>query len=315
MRLGAAVNRRSLLTGTLGGISTLALAACQEAEPLPTPDAPSSAPASPSESGGPTSSAPPSSAPPNPTPSVTTREASPSPATAAEVTARATVPVLCYHQLRDWTSADSEYSRNLLICPPATFRAQLDALAEDGWTTIRAEDYYAHLTEGSPLPAKPVLLTFDDSQGSQKTEAFPQLTARGMTATFFAMTVPLGKDGWLSPDDLKEFHLNGMTIAAHTWDHHRVDKYSGDDWKRQLEEPRETLEKIIGEPVEHFAYPYGAWNEEALPQVASAGYKSAYQLADRTPSQGQPLLTLRRSLVNSTWDGRQLLEHLAGLTD
>ena len=225
------------------------------------------------------------------------------------------MPVLCYHQLRDWTSSDGEYARNLLICPPATFRAQLDALADDGWTTISADDYYAHLTQNTPLPDKSILLSFDDSQGTQKTEALPQLLARNMIATFFAMTVPLGKKDWLSADDLKEMDANGMTIAAHTWDHNRVDRYSGDDWRIQLEEPRETLEAIIGKPVQHFAYPYGTWNEAALPQVLSAGYTSAYQLADRTPSADMPLLTLERSLVNSTWTGPQLLDHLAGLTN
>ncbi len=165
------------------------------------------------------------------------------------------------------------------------------------------------------MPDNPVLLSFDDSQGTQKTEGLPQLLARGMTATFFAMTVPLGKKDWLSADDLKEFDANGMTIGAHTWDHNQVDRYSGEDWKIQLDEPRETLEGIIGKPVTHFAYPYGAWNDAALPQVITAGYTSAYQLEDRTPSADMPQLTLRRSLVNSNWSGSQLLNHLAGLTN
>ena len=53
---------------------------------------------------------------------------------------RATVPVLCYHQLRDWRAGDSAYERAELICPPAYFRRQLDALADDGWTTIGPDD-------------------------------------------------------------------------------------------------------------------------------------------------------------------------------
>ena len=79
----------------------------------------------------------------------------------------------------------------------------------------------------------------------------------------------------------------------------------------QLSQPRELLEKIIGKPVEHFAYPYGAWDAAALPHVRAAGYASAYQLADRTPSASAPLVTLRRDLVVSTWSGQHLLQHLA----
>ncbi len=306
------MNRRTLLTSMLGGASVVALTACQDGgqqqsvNTVSADPAPSSPPA--------VSTTTPGSPTPSPSSSVSTPEPSPSPATAAEIAARATVPVLCYHQLRDWVSSDSEYARNLLICPPAVFRAQLDALAENGWNTIGPDDYHAHLTRGAGLPENPILLSFDDSQGTQKTEALPQLLARDMTATFFAMTVPLGKKDWLSADDLKEMDANGMTIAAHTWDHNRVDRYSGEDWRVQLEEPRETLEGIINKPVEHFAYPFGAWNEAALPQVTSAGYISAYQLRDRTPSAEMPLLTLERSLVNSTWTGPQLLDHLAGIT-
>lgn len=312
------MNRRTLLTGALGGASLVALSACQETDSQSTPTASeSSVPAktpSPSETVSERPSASASSPQPDPDPTATTPEASPTQATAAEIVARATVPVLCYHQLRDWAPDDGEYARNLLICPPANFRAQLDALVENGWTTISADDYYNHLTLNASLPDKPILLSFDDSQGSQKTEAFPQLTARGMIATFFAMTVPLNKEGWLSGDDLREMDSAGMTIASHTWDHHRVDEYSGEDWQKQLVEPRETLEEILGKPVEHFAYPYGAWNDAALPEIQKAGYKSAYQLRDRTPSADMPLMTLERSLVDSRWTGPQLIEHLSGLT-
>lgn len=315
---GRAVNRRTLLTGAVGGASALALSACQSEDPGPSPTTSNTAttrasPAATSAAASPSLS--PSASPtPGPSTSILTPEPSPTPATAAEIVTRATVPVLCYHQLRDWTANDGEYARDLLICPPATFRAQLDALAENGWNTISPDDYLAHMSLNTPLPDKPILLSFDDSQGTQHSEGLPQLLARGMTATFFAMTVPLGKKDWLSADNLRELDANGMTVAAHTWDHNRVDRYSGDDWRIQLEEPRATLEKIIGKPVEHFAYPYGAWDDAALPQVLAAGYTTAYQLADRTPSTEMPLFTLRRSLVNSNWSGAQLLDHLAGLT-
>src|SRR4029079_6914486 len=105
----------------------------------------------------------------------------------------------------------------------AKFRAQLDALADGGWTTIGPDQYLAHPTTGAALAHKPVMLTFDDSQATQITEALPQLQARRMTATFFAMTVVLDKPGWFTRRDLKRLHDPGMTVAAHTWEHPRVD--------------------------------------------------------------------------------------------
>jgi hypothetical protein len=89
---------------------------------------------------------------------------------------RATVPVLCYHQLRDWRSSDSSYNRTNLICPPRYFRAHLDALAEGGWTTISPDQYLAHLTTGAALPRKPVILSFDDGSAGQAQEGLRQLT-------------------------------------------------------------------------------------------------------------------------------------------
>jgi len=204
------VSRRTVLSGALGGIVTLA--GCGNGGGQ-APDATRPAPAS--SSAGPTSGS--SSAAP-------TTAGVPQSATPAQITARANVPVLCWHQLRDWEPSDESYARTLLICPPAHFRAQLDALAEGGWTTIGPDQYFAHLTTGAPLPVKPVLLTFDDSQGSQMTEAFPQLRARGMTATFFAMTVVLDKPGWLSARDLKTLDAAGMTVGAHTWDSRGVSR-------------------------------------------------------------------------------------------
>lgn len=226
------------------------------------------------------------------------------------IASRATVPVLCWHQLRDWRSSDTRYNRNFLICPPAAFRAQLDAISRAGHTTITPDQYLAHLTTGAELPPKPVLLTFDDAQGSQITAGLPELERRRMLGTFFIMTVVLGKEDWMSQADLRRLDAAGMTVASHTYDHNSADKYSGTDWRTQLDEPRNQLASILGKPVRHFAYPYGAWAPKDFPHLASAGFATAFQLGDRPMDPKQPLFTLRRILVNSTWSGQQLLANL-----
>ncbi|HET9650089.1 MAG TPA: polysaccharide deacetylase family protein, partial [Microlunatus sp.] len=225
-RPGPGLTRRTLLFAAAGGLA--AAAACSTTPATRSTTAPTNPPSSPAA--GTTSTA--QSATPAPSSHQTTSPrpaagSTPRPATPAQITARATVPVLCWHQLRNWTPTDGSYARNLLICPPATFRAQLDALVDAGWTTIGPDQYLAHLTTGAALPDKPVMLTFDDSQATQISEGLPQLHARQMTATFFAMTVVLDKPGWFTRRDLKRLDHAGMTVAAHTWDHHRVDQYTG----------------------------------------------------------------------------------------
>jgi peptidoglycan/xylan/chitin deacetylase (PgdA/CDA1 family) len=135
--------------------------------------------------------------------------------------------VLCYHQLRNWTHSDSQYNRVNLICPPKHFRAHLDALAGDGWTTISPAQYLRHLTSGAALPRKPIMLSFDHGSAGQAREGLTQLSKRGMTGTFFVMTVVLGKPKWMSLHDIHRLAEAGMTIGSHTWDHHSVSDLSG----------------------------------------------------------------------------------------
>ena len=156
---------------------------------------------------------------------------------------------LCWHQLRDWQPSDAGYARRLLICQPAQFRAQLDAVSRAGYTTITPDLYRAHLATGAGLRTKPVLLSFDDSQGSQVSEGLRQLRRRSMTATFFVMTIVLDKPGWMSRGDLRRLDAAGMTVAAHTWDHHRADRYTAADHRVQFDQPRELLERGIRQPV------------------------------------------------------------------
>jgi peptidoglycan/xylan/chitin deacetylase (PgdA/CDA1 family) len=127
--------------------------------------------------------------------------------------------------------------------------------------------------------------------------------------TFFPQTLVLGAEGFLSEDQLRDLDRAGMTIGAHTFDHQRVDRLAGDQWRVQLDQPRAQLAGILGHPVDLLAYPYGVWSQEALERVAAAGYRAAFQLGD-APDPAQPLLTIRRIMPSSSWDGPTLLAHL-----
>jgi peptidoglycan/xylan/chitin deacetylase (PgdA/CDA1 family) len=276
------------------------------------PDAPRSARAS----GGGSSSgaaAPPSasassssaaSPAPSPTPSIDLQAAP------ASVIARSHVPILCYHQIRDWTPRDSSADR-AYIMPPATFTAQLDALSASGYTTVTPDQLLAHLTTGAPLPERPVMLTYDDADADGYDVALPQMLQRGFTGTYFLMTVVLGKQHYLSADQVRELERAGMTIAAHTWDHHRVDRYSGNDWQVQIDRPTQEIAAIVGHPVRYFAYPYGAWSPAAFEHLQAAGFSAAFQLDAAPLDPVHPLFTIERKIANPTWSTSTLLRELA----
>lgn len=78
----------------------------------------------------------------------------------------------------------------------------------------------------------------------------------------------------------------------------------------QLDQPRALLEDLVHQPVRHFAYPYGAWSTGDFSHLRSAWYATAFQLTGQPLDPAEPVLTLRRTLVDSTWTGPQLLAHL-----
>src|SRR5215213_6607936 len=56
-------------------------------------------------------------------------------ADAATILARKEVPVLCYHQIRDWTASDSKNARDY-IRPVEAFKADMKLLADSGYHSI-----------------------------------------------------------------------------------------------------------------------------------------------------------------------------------
>lgn len=226
------------------------------------------------------------------------------------VAARAHVPILCYHQIRDWRPSDAAIDRPYIM-PPRVFRAQMAALAARGYHPIGPRQLLSHLTTGRPLPRRPVMLTFDDADEQQFSVALPVLRRHRFTATFFVMTVVLGHRDYMSARQVRRLDAAGMTIGAHTWDHHRVDEYAGRDWRVQIDAPTRELARIVGHPVRWFAYPYGAWSPRAFPHLRRAGYLAAFQLTDHPLDPRQPRYTLRRQIASPFWSTRQFLQALA----
>ena len=227
--------------------------------------------------------------------------------TAAAVAARSHVPVLCYHQIRARTSADGAADRQYIVSP-SVLDKQLQTLADAGYTPISGEDYVAHMARGKKLPRKPILLTFDDASDGQYTRALPILKKHRFIATFFVMTVVLGKPGWMTKGQVKALDRAGMTIGAHTYDHKAVPEYTSDDFETQLTEPGRELRKIVGHKVELFAYPFGSYSASAIPAMFAAGYRAAFQLADELDKQ-HPLWSIRRIIVPEL-TGKQLLREI-----
>jgi peptidoglycan/xylan/chitin deacetylase (PgdA/CDA1 family) len=199
-------------------------------------------------------------------------------ASAAEILARPQVPILCYHQIRNWTSSDGKVGKDYIV-PVAEFKSQMKMLADSGYNTILPDQLYNYLAYGDKLPEKPIMLTFDDTKLDQWKVAIPELKKYGFKGVFFIMTVSLGRPNYLSKDQVKQMSDAGHVIGSHTYDHQNVKKYQGEDWVTQIEKPTKTLREITGKDIKYFAYPFGLWNKEAIPELKKRGFSSAFILA------------------------------------
>ena len=218
---------------------------------------------------------------------------------AATIMARPEVPVLCYHRIREWRGNESRGVKDVVV-PPAAFKSQLQLLADSGYQTVLPDDLYAYLTTGKPLPAKPIMLTYDDSDLDQYKIAAPEMKKHGFRGVFFIMTVSLGRSIYMNRAQVKELSDEGHVIASHTWDHKNVKKYEEDDWETQIVKPVRQLEEITGKKIRYFAYPFGAWNKEAIPELKKYDIKAAFQLSTKRDST-EPLYTIRRMIVPGDW--------------
>ncbi|OGX86862.1 polysaccharide deacetylase family protein [Hymenobacter glacialis] len=223
---------------------------------------------------------------------------------AAAILARPQVPILCYHQIRDWTARDSKGAKDYII-PVAQFKAQMQMLADSGYHTISPDQLYAYMTTGAKLPSKPIMLTFDDTDLDQYTVARPTLAKHGFKAMYFVMTVSLGRPRYMTKAMVKQLSDEGNVIGSHTWDHHNVKKYQGKDWEIQIEKPTKTLEEITGKKITYFAYPFGLWNPQAFPELKKRGFVAAFSLAEKR-DQNDPMFTIRRIIASGYWTPRTL---------
>jgi peptidoglycan/xylan/chitin deacetylase (PgdA/CDA1 family) len=202
------------------------------------------------------------------------------------------VPVLCYHAIREIEKGDGPDQKAYSVSPE-NFALQMKALADNGYTTITPDQLKDFHTSKKPLPEKPIIITFDDGRKEQFTIGATEMEKYNFKGVFFIMTVSLGRSHYMSRADVKALADKGHIIGSHTWDHHKVTGYKGDDWTLQIAKPKKQLEEMTGKPVTSFAYPNGAWNAAAADSLKSNGFTTAFLFGTKQDAT-RPLYTFER---------------------
>ncbi|HVM32367.1 MAG TPA: polysaccharide deacetylase family protein [bacterium] len=234
-------------------------------------------------------------------------------AASAPVSAESTFTVLCYHRfIIHPLKTTSPY-----LLPVAEFRAQMQYLKDNGFTPITVDQLTAFWDQGTPLPPKPVLLTFDDGFKSVYDKAFPVLKEFHYPGVLFLISSFLetgdiwdayrkSDAGRLAMDDaeIKEMQRAGLVMESHTVSHPNLgveaEKRSPAEFKalvaRELGYPIDFFKSKFGSRPELLAYPYGVYNDEVLRQAAAL-YHLAFTVNEGPNDRTVDPYKLRRDLI------------------
>lgn len=188
------------------------------------------------------------------------------------------IPVLMYHYISavPANEAASRFAVDLRV-PPEVFEQHLAHLRSQGYQTVSTPQLWEALKGRAKLPAKPVVLSFDDGYADAYTNALPLLQKHGYIGTFFITVNLVGKPGYLSWDQVRGLAAAGMDIQSHAMDHKPMTAFTLAGLGYQMGAARDALQRQIGREVRFFAYPSGEYNGTAMQGAAANGYYGAFR--------------------------------------
>jgi peptidoglycan/xylan/chitin deacetylase (PgdA/CDA1 family) len=196
--------------------------------------------------------------------------------------------VLMYHKVND-------VPENPLSVPVPVFDDQMSQLGELGYTVVGLDDVLAHYGDRVGLPARPVLITFDDGYRDNLEHAAPVLQKHGYPAVIF---VPIGYlddsrplpheerlasrgviNGTVDWGQLRELDAMGVRVESHGISHRPLADLELDESAREIVLSKLRLEERLGRDVRAFAYVKGSeahYKAVHLSLVRQAGYELAF---------------------------------------
>ena len=181
-------------------------------------------------------------------------------------------PILEYHTITDNPVDEDSVRYNVT---PDELAAQLDYLAENGYTTITMLDFIEAKNGRLKMPDKPVMLTFDDGYADNYFYMLPLIEARGMKAVVYVIANQIGQEGYLTFDQLKDMQTRGIEIGNHTADHLPLDELSHDEIAYEVGASKTYLEWSGINTIYSLSYPNGKYNDEIIKILQQANYFTA----------------------------------------
>lgn len=229
--------------------------------------------------------------------------------TPAPVVRTARVPILMYHHIGD-LPPDADAIRKSLTVSQERFEEQMRFLAAQGYTTIHLVDLVTHLQTGAPLPAKPIILTFDDGYDDNYVNVFPTLKDFGFKGTFFVIGAPTdyGSPGYLRWEQILEMYDNGMEIGAHSLTHrYNLGTTRPSTQDAEIKQAHALMTGHLANWIPLFSYPSGSYNQYSIDLLKQLGYIGAATTKQGALQSSAKLFELRRIRIRGEWNMQQFL--------
>ena len=205
------------------------------------------------------------------------------------------LPIIMYHSILKDTSRSGKY-----IVTPSTLEADLQYIANNGYTTITMTDLIAYVYENSVLPEKPIIITFDDGHYNNLGYAVPLLKKYNMKAvisivgkytdTFSESDEANLNYSYLRWKDIEELMNSGIIeFQNHTYNLHS-ESNGRMGCSKKLYESEENYRKILSNDIillqqkfqentgytpNTFTYPFGSISKSSLPIIKNLGFKAS----------------------------------------
>lgn len=185
------------------------------------------------------------------------------------------IPILLFHYV-EYVKDPKDTIRKSLNTSPGLLDQEIKTLVDSGYTFLTMSDLTNIIERKATLPAKPVILTFDDGYRDFYTDAYPILKKYRARAVTYIVTGFLDKPNNMDWSQVRQIASDGLVeIGAHTVDHPNLKSLPPARALDEIRTSKQLLERVLGKNVSTFAYPYGAFNLQTIDLVKQAGFDSA----------------------------------------
>jgi peptidoglycan/xylan/chitin deacetylase (PgdA/CDA1 family) len=182
------------------------------------------------------------------------------------------VPILMYHVI---AAPPPEAAYPDLFVRPSDFAGQMRWLAKRGYRGVTLRQVYDYWRDGSALPARPVVVSFDDGTLGQHAKAGPVLRKLHWPGVLNLKVRALDSPYALPPWRVRALIADGWEIDAHTITHVDLTKVGDRQLWQEVRGSRTVIRRMFHVPVDFFCYPAGRYDARVIAAVRRAGYLGA----------------------------------------